>query len=372
MRYPIQVWLPLVLNHHRTCLVSRIFSEHRISSCADGWPSFKDHHGQGLSPRFVDQYELQLFDAFRILNPGIPKGSEAFEEAWQHYLAQEGGKDHGNWVFYPWLNTCVRVLDEWLFQQVRLSRNMHKISQEEQAVLQKKTVAIIGLSVGQSAAVTLAMEGTASTLRLADFDTLDLSNLNRLRAGVHQIGERKTRLAARAIVEINPYATIELFEEGATPENLKELLFGADVLLEECDALPIKIMARLAAKQLGIPVIMDTSDRGMLDVERFDLEPNRQLFHGLAGEINEATIQSLTPQSALELMMAVVDYPSVSERLKSSYAEMGKTLVSWPQLASEVMAGGAHAAEATRRILLNQAMPSGRYYLELLPENSNR
>lgn len=70
--------------------------------------------------------------------------------------------------------------------------------------------------------------------------------------------------------------------------------------------------------------------------------------------------------------MAVVDYPSVSERLKSSYAEMGKTLVSWPQLASEVIAGGAHAAEATRRILLNQAMPSGRYYPELLPENSNR
>ena len=29
------------------------------------------------------------------------------------------------------------------------------------------------------------------------------------------------------------------------------------------------------------------------------------------------------------------------------------------------MAGGGHAAEAARRILLGQSMPSGRYYVEL-------
>jgi hypothetical protein len=30
----------------------------------------------------------------------------------------------------------------------------------------------------------------------------------------------------------------------------------------------MKIITRLKAKELGIPVVMDTSDRGMLDVER--------------------------------------------------------------------------------------------------------
>lgn len=368
----MQLWLPLVLNHRNSCRVSRIFAEHRLYSCAEGRPSLEKAQSQGYSPHFIDRYEQQLLDAFRVQNPALTRGSAAFEEGWKRYQELEGGEDRGNWVFFPWLNTCVRVLEESLFQEVRLSRNRHKISREEQATLQNKTVAIIGLSVGQSAAVTLAMEGTASTLRLADFDELDLSNLNRLRAGVHQIGERKTLLAARTIAEINPYAKIELFEEGATPNNLMEILQGADVLLEECDSLPIKIMARLAAKQLRIPVIMDTSDRGMLDIERFDLESDRMLFHGLAGEIDEARLQALNPQTGMELMMAIVDYSSVSERLKWSYAEMGKTVVSWPQLASEVMAGGAHAAEAARRILLNQAMPSGRYYLEPFPDNPSR
>ena len=63
--------------------------------------------------------------------------------------------------------------------------------------------------------------------------------------------------------------------------------------------------------------------------------------------------------------MQLVDYPNLSDRLKESYALLGSELVTWPQLAADVMAGGGHAAEAARRILLNLPMPSGRYYVEL-------
>jgi tRNA A37 threonylcarbamoyladenosine dehydratase len=51
----------------------------------------------------------------------------------------------------------------------------------------RKRIGVVGLSVGQSVALTLALERSFGELRLADFDRLDLSNLNRIRAGVHDL-----------------------------------------------------------------------------------------------------------------------------------------------------------------------------------------
>ena len=58
-----------------------------------------------------------------------------------------------------------------------------------------------------------------------------------------------------------------------------------DLLIEECDSLEVKIRARIKARSLGIPVLMDTSDRGMVDIERFDLEPDRPIFHGFLSKL---------------------------------------------------------------------------------------
>jgi hypothetical protein len=44
---------------------------------------------------------------------------------------------------------------------------------------------------------------------------------------------------------------------------------------------------------------------------------------------------------------------------------LGKTLSSWPQLASGVALGGALTAEAARRILLGTHCESGRFYVDL-------
>ena len=41
---------------------------------------------------------------------------------------------------------------------------------------------------------------------------------------------------------------------------------------------------------------MDTSDRGMLDIERFDLEPERSIFHGLVEHLDIAKSKNLKNQ----------------------------------------------------------------------------
>jgi tRNA A37 threonylcarbamoyladenosine dehydratase len=56
-------------------------------------------------------------------------------------------------------------------------------------------------------------------LKLADFDCLDLSNMNRIRAGIHDLRLPKTVLAARQIFEVDPYMRLTPFTDGLTVEN---------------------------------------------------------------------------------------------------------------------------------------------------------
>ena len=47
------------------------------------------------------------------------------------------------------------------------------------------------------------MERICGEIRLADFDILELTNLNRIRTGVHNLGLSKTYSVAREISEIS-------------------------------------------------------------------------------------------------------------------------------------------------------------------------
>jgi molybdopterin/thiamine biosynthesis adenylyltransferase len=262
----------------------------------------------------------------------------------------------------------VHVLEEPLFAEIRTSRNQLKITAEEQAVLQKKKVGIVGLSVGSAIAMTMAMERSAGELVLADFDTIDLSNLNRVRGKISQIGVNKAVLMAREIAEMDPYLKITVFDEGVTEANLDAFFDQErplDLLIDECDSLPVKIQLRLAAKQRGIPVLMETSDRGMLDVERFDLEADRPLFHGRLSDFDLLNLSDIDPVTRMGMLMALVDFDNISPRLKQSYAELGKTLNTWPQLASAVTLGGGSCADVARRVLMQEDVQSGRYYVDM-------
>jgi len=139
-----------------------------------------------------------------------------------------------------------------------------------------------------------------------------------------------------------------------------------DLFVEVCDSLDIKVSSRFKARSLQIPVVMDTNDRGMLDVERFDTEPDRSVFHGLIDEfVDQNGLKPLDPANRFALLSALVSFESLSDRMKMSMAEINKTITSWPQLASSVVLGGAITTDICRRILLGQHEASGRYYVDL-------
>lgn len=315
-----------------------------------------------------DELQGQLEELVKSLNPAISFTREELSTAAKNHLGNTPAEKYGVWVYYKWSNKLVHILDEEEFVTVRTNRNRNKITEEERQILSQKKIGVIGLSVGQSVALTIAMERICGELRIADFDILELSNLNRIRSGVHNLGIKKAVAVAREIAEIDPFFKVTCFNDGITEDNIDAFIGEngkLDVLVDECDGLYIKILCRQKAKTYKLPVLMDTSDRGMIDIERFDLEPDRPILHGLIDHLDIETIkEAKTNQEKLPFVAAIIGIDTISQRLKLSLAEVGKTIVTWPQLASSVTLGGAVICDLSRKILLGQLPVSGRFFVD--------
>lgn len=315
-----------------------------------------------------DELEGQLKELIKCNYPSVKIPAAEYPSLIKNHLNGQPIKEYGVWIYYPWSNRLIHVLDENEFVHVRTNRNRYKITGEEQDLLSKKIIGIVGLSVGQSIALTIAMERVCGELRLADFDVAELSNLNRLRTGLHNLGLQKTVIAAREISEIDPYLNVTLFNGGITRDNIAQFFTTGgkmDLLVEVCDGLDVKILSRFKARELKIPVVMDTNDRGMVDVERYDLEPDRPILHGLAGDLDPDKISNLSNEEKIPYILKMIGADSISTRLKSSMLEVEQSINTWPQLASSVALGGAVTTDVCRSIFLNRFHDSGRYYIDL-------
>lgn len=311
-----------------------------------------------------DTLRAQVVDLAQTRSPTRELHADELPAAVERILGGAPMNEFGRWVHFPWSRTLVHILPPAEFGELRSDRNRNKITQREQKLLAQRTVAIAGLSVGLAIATTLALEGIAGTFHLADFDDLSLSNLNRLLASVSELGVNKARLAARRLWELNPYLTVRVFPEGVVDESLEPFLAGVDLLCEECDDLYAKVRLREVARTRRIPVLMETSDRGMLDVERFDLEPERPLFHGRLADVPSAALRALTTKEKVPFVLRILGL-EMSDRMSASLLEVRETVWTWPQLGSAVALGGASAAHAARTILLGLPMPSGRLHVDL-------
>ncbi len=268
-------------------------------------------------------------------------------------------------VHYPWRRAVVTVLGPAGYRRLRLDRNHNLITRAEHDRLARLRVGVVGLSVGHAIAHTLAAQGVCGRLRLADFDELEVSNLNRVPATVFDVGVNKAVVAARRIAELDPYLPVEVFPDGLTRDNVDTFLDGVDIVVEECDSLDIKALVREAARRRRLPVLMATSDRGLIDVERFDLEPQRPPFHGLLPGVDSARLAGLTNQQKIPYVLRMVEAASLSARGAASLVEVGQTLSTWPQLSGDVALGGTVVAEAVRRIGLGEPLSSGRVRVDV-------
>jgi len=329
--------------------------------------------------KVYDNIAAQLKELVKAQHPSKTLDANTIASLVLEHLGGTEPADYGVWVYYPWSEKLVHILDEKEFVFLRTNRNKYKITDSEQNLLFGKKVGVIGLSVGQSVSLTMAMERTFGELRIADFDDLEITNLNRLRSGVHNMGLLKTVLVAREIAEIDPFLKVTCFHEGITDENLDAFLTEGgklDVLIDECDGVDVKIKCRVAARRYGIPVLMEASDRATIDIERFDLEPERPILHGFVEHLDISNVKNLkSMEEKLPYILPIVGIETMSPRLKASAVEVGQSINTWPQLASAVTMGGGITADICRKVLLGQLSVSGRFFIdldELIKDESSR
>jgi molybdopterin/thiamine biosynthesis adenylyltransferase len=109
--------------------------------------------------------------------------------------------------------------------------------------------------LGSPAAFYLAAAGVG-TLRLADDDLVDRSNLQRQILHTDaRIGSAKVASAAATLSALNPRTTIEAVAERITSGNVERLLEGVDVVIDGADNFPARYLLNDACVKLGKPLV---------------------------------------------------------------------------------------------------------------------
>lgn len=331
------------------------FKTPRIISLTD-----LDQLRKELTPKEIDIYSSQLEELQRIDNPSL--GDNTLRAG---YASVEGVH-----VYYPWLNTILYCVNDTDLLRLRTNRNRELITTEEQTVLRKAIVGIAGMSVGSGMAVALAYSGISRRIKIADHDVVDTSNLNRLRETLVSIGRPKVDLTAEHIYELDPFACVDIYSEGITADNIDRFFEDPklDMVIDEIDDFKMKVQLRLHAKKNRIPLLMLTSlgDNILVDIERYDQDPEAPIFHGMLGDLSEEILAKgvVSPEDIKRYSIQLVGQQYIPTRAIQSVFEMGKTLVGRPQLYSTIAVDGGLAAYVVRQILLNNMPKSGRFFIK--------
>jgi hypothetical protein len=265
---------------------------------------------------------------------------------------------YGVWAYLPWAAKVAHLLPPDDYYDVITDRNRDKITRAEQQALRAKRVGVLGLSVGGEAAVTVAQEHLCGHLVLADFDRLDLSNLNRLQAGFDDLGVPKTTIVARRVAAIDPFIEVTVFDDGVTASNADAFLDGLDLLVEECDGLAIKYDVRRLAKARGLDVVYAADERGFLSVEPYRAWRDLAPFHGRVEHRPPPREAFPTPAAFMRALAEWLGgWENLSERSRRSLDVIGESLSGYPQLAGEARYAAAQVAHVARRLLLGERLP---------------
>ncbi|MGN1327618.1 MAG: ThiF family adenylyltransferase [Clostridia bacterium] len=154
----------------------------------------------------------------------------------------------------------------------QFSRTELLIGKEGIEKLNKAKVAIFGIGgVGSFVLEGLVRAGVENFI-LVDDDKICLTNLNRQIIATHKtVGKYKVEVAKERILEINPDAKVEIYQEFFMPES-KEILDGTvDYIVDSVDTVTAKIELVMRANKLNIPIISSMGTGNKLDPTKFEV-----------------------------------------------------------------------------------------------------
>jgi adenylyltransferase/sulfurtransferase len=139
---------------------------------------------------------------------------------------------------------------------VRYSRHilLPQVGEEGQRALKRSRVLLVGAGgLGSPASLYLAAAGVG-TIGLVEFDSVDLSNLQRqVLHGSAGIGSSKIDSARDRLLDLNPNVKIEPYPTRLTSQNALEIARGYDLIVDGTDNFATRYLVNDTSVLLGIP-----------------------------------------------------------------------------------------------------------------------
>ena len=154
----------------------------------------------------------------------------------------------------------------------QFSRTELIIGKEKQEILKNAKVAVFGIGgVGSYVVEGLVRAGIGNFV-LVDNDVVSVSNINRQLIATHtSIGKAKVEVTKERILEINPNAKVDIYQEFFLPETEGIIDETIDYIVDAIDTVTGKIELIMRAEKLNIPIISSMGTGNKLDPTRFEI-----------------------------------------------------------------------------------------------------
>lgn len=152
-----------------------------------------------------------------------------------------------------------------------LSRTQMLLGYDKVQELQNKKVIVFGIGgVGGYVCEALCRSGVG-TIDIVDNDKVSLSNINRQIIALHSsVGEYKTEVMKKRMLDINPSVSVNAFNTFYTPETADQFdLSKYDYIVDAIDTVSGKIELVMQAEKYNIPIISSMGAGNKLDPTAF-------------------------------------------------------------------------------------------------------
>lgn len=177
---------------------------------------------------------------------------------------------------------------------LRYSRQilLAQVDIEGQLRLKRSRALIVGLGgLGSPVALYLAAAGVGE-LHLADFDTVDITNLQRqIVHDTASVGQRKVDSAASRLLAINPQLQVQRYPQGLDADSLAAAVAAVDLVLDCSDNFSTRQAVNAACVAAGKPLVSGAAIRLEGQLAVFDpRQAQSPCYHCLYGHGSEAEL----------------------------------------------------------------------------------
>jgi molybdopterin/thiamine biosynthesis adenylyltransferase/rhodanese-related sulfurtransferase len=194
-------------------------------------------------------------------------------------------------------------------------------SERAQRRLQNARVLVVGAGgLGCPAALYLAAAGVG-TIYIADFDTVSISNLHRqVLYNPGDVGKNKSRVACERLQLQNPGIRVVPFDQQVTRENVMELVYQCDIIVDGSDNFEARYLLNDAAVLAHKPLVYGAIYQFEGQVAVWNIEnPNGSWspnYRDLFPEVDSSQIPNCSEGGVISTLAGIIGCMQANEVIK--------------------------------------------------------